>query len=392
MTTYSKEYCESHKIASQPSFSIEEEFQKLKEDTRFKIKCDGYGIIEIINRDNDCLLILKDGKEISYEELTNKSLVKKETYWRLILLIIGVLIAWAITVSILKCIGYTEQFSGVDSLFSGLALAAIIYTIFLQKKELKLQRKDLKLTRDELKLTRNEFSTQNETLKQQRFENTFFQMLTLHHEIVDKLVYTKINNGVYPQRSSGGELTVEKEKNEDFEKREVLKHAKENLIQKLKSPSNEKNREKGSFSDDIYSAYKKLQSDYESFFDKDGFEYVLSHYFRNLYHIFKYIHLSNLEDDEKKFYASLVRAQISPDELFIIYYNVMIPGLGNPKFLYLVEEYQIMENFNETPIDEFNDHTEIFEILSKESKHHPEVLKEKEPEPFNLSNHNVQAE
>lgn len=44
-------------------------------------------------------------------------------------------------------------FSGVDAIFSGLAFIGIVYTIYLQKKELELQRKELVATREELTRT-----------------------------------------------------------------------------------------------------------------------------------------------------------------------------------------------------------------------------------------------
>lgn len=80
---------------------------------------------------------------------------------------------------------FGDQFGAVNALFSGLAFAGLIYTIILQRRDLELQRNDLKLQREELVLTRKEmeeqtaeFEKQNETLKIQRFENTFFNMLS----------------------------------------------------------------------------------------------------------------------------------------------------------------------------------------------------------------------
>ncbi|MCC6373116.1 MAG: hypothetical protein IT236_19080, partial [Bacteroidia bacterium] len=75
---------------------------------------------------------------------------------------------------------FGDMFGSINALFSGLALAGIILTILLQRKELKLQR-------EELKDTRKEFQTQNETLKLQRFENTFFNLLNQHHQIVNAI-------------------------------------------------------------------------------------------------------------------------------------------------------------------------------------------------------------
>ncbi len=41
----------------------------------------------------------------------------------------------------------------MNALFSGLAFAGLIYTVFLQREELALQRKELELTRQELQRT-----------------------------------------------------------------------------------------------------------------------------------------------------------------------------------------------------------------------------------------------
>jgi hypothetical protein len=45
---------------------------------------------------------------------------------------------------------FGDIFGGVNALFTGLAFAGVIYTIFLQRKELELQREELGLTRNEL--------------------------------------------------------------------------------------------------------------------------------------------------------------------------------------------------------------------------------------------------
>ena len=65
---------------------------------------------------------------------------------------------------------FGDMFGGINTLFSGLAFAGIIFTIFQQHKELKLQSKELQLQRKELELTRNELrdaaNAQAEQVKQ----------------------------------------------------------------------------------------------------------------------------------------------------------------------------------------------------------------------------------
>ncbi len=52
---------------------------------------------------------------------------------------------------------FGDMFGAINALFTGLAFAGFIYTIYLQRKDLSLQRMDLRLQRDELELTRREF-------------------------------------------------------------------------------------------------------------------------------------------------------------------------------------------------------------------------------------------
>lgn len=75
--------------------------------------------------------------------------------------VIGAVIIWIASASgIILFFGvpstageFGDLFGAINALFSGLALACVIYTIFLQHKELKLQREELKLTRQELTKT-----------------------------------------------------------------------------------------------------------------------------------------------------------------------------------------------------------------------------------------------
>lgn len=49
--------------------------------------------------------------------------------------------------------GHGDMYGGLNTLFSGLAFAGLIYTVMLQREELGLQRKELELTRAELERT-----------------------------------------------------------------------------------------------------------------------------------------------------------------------------------------------------------------------------------------------
>lgn len=73
-----------------------------------------------------------------------------------------------------------DMFGTINSLFSGLAFAGLIYTIMLQRKELSLQRK-------ELRETRTVFQEQSSLLKSQQQISIFFNMLENHRALVKSL-------------------------------------------------------------------------------------------------------------------------------------------------------------------------------------------------------------
>lgn len=220
--------------------------------------------------------------------------------------------------------------SGTVGVFwSAVSILLVFIALGLQRKELSLQREDLELTRNELKGQRTEMEMQNYTLKQQRFENTFFHMLNLHNEIVDKIsitdhgvVHEKRNFFIYAfaklQEKREGDLSASYENDEDT--LEVITEAYNNF-----------NLEFGSY---------------------------LNHYFRNLYHIYKYLFQSSLiTESEKHFYSNIVRAQLSNYELVLIFYNCLIEGFGFPKFMFLEQEYEILKNLDDTLLFNFGHNT-----------------------------------
>lgn len=73
-------------------------------------------------------------------------------------------------------------------------------------------------------------------------------------------------------------------------------------------------------------------------------EKQLSHYFRHLYHILKYIDQSSIEN--KKKYVDLVQAQMSNSELYISFYNG-ISIYGRKKMLKLMNRYSFLENLKD---------------------------------------------
>lgn len=224
---------------------------------------------------------------------------------------------------------FGDQFGAVNALFSGLAFTGLIYTIILQRRDLELQRNDLKLQREELALTRQEmeeqtaeFEKQNETLRIQRFENTFFNMLSQFQEVVNNLSVSarvKGENVVLTGRESFQEL---------FERAVVY----------IPNPQRD-----GEFVGirgmkavlDTYGLEGYVNSEAPTQFD---------HYFRLLYRILKFVKTSpliNRFEDEYE-YTSILRATLSRYELVWLYYNGLT--YGKNKLKPLIERYAMLKN------------------------------------------------
>jgi len=239
---------------------------------------------------------------------------KAPSYVGLAVLLLAVATVWATSGLLLhsdKERGtFGDMFGAINALFSGLAFATLIYTMYLQRQELQLQREELKLTRQELQGQKLQMATQNDVLRSQNFESTFFQLLRLLNDTV---------SGIDLHRASGNP----RQGRDCFTF--FYNNFKNTYTQQPKEspPSSE--------AELIEFAYKKFYHSYQS---------DVGHYFRTLYNIIKFVHRSDVEN--KSFYTNLVRAQLSSHELLLLFYNCQTT-LGREKFKPLVETYALLK-------------------------------------------------
>jgi hypothetical protein len=88
---------------------------------------------------------------------------------------------------------------------------------------------------------------------------------------------------------------------------------------------------------------------YNHFFDEHVSE--LGHYFRYVFNVIKHVHESSkITNEEKSKYINLIQAQMSADELALIFFN----GLGKygEKFHYFIEKYNFLENVDTNVIED----------------------------------------
>lgn len=268
----------------------------------------------------------------------NDSKESKNDLWRTLLITGGVVFAfWLLSwILIDLCISecdnrgtFGDKFGAVNALFSGLAFAGLIVTLLYQKEELKLQREELKETRNELNAQKLEFQEQNKTMKRQRLENTFFNMLSLQQEIVANLSYDEVEKIII-----GNPLKPEI-KHILYNGRTIFHELYLNLI-----VSTTHNKSYCGIKQAIIvhglEIYSKIPS--TTRFD---------HYFRHLYRIYKYVDSSDLIADEERYnYACIIRSQLSDYELIMLFYNCLTEN-GREKFKPLIEKYTTFNNLRD---------------------------------------------
>jgi hypothetical protein len=147
---------------------------------------------------------------------------KRENWRPFILLLIGTSFLWFLLFFLIFCkldlysnkssFGYSSE--AISALFSGLAFAAFLSTVFLQRKELSLQRQELEQTRIELKRAAD---------AQEKSEHALSVQIKLMN-ITAKLnaysvLFKDYSELAERHRDSGGTIgKTSKEKKEEFKK------------------------------------------------------------------------------------------------------------------------------------------------------------------------------
>ena len=207
----------------------------------------------------------------------------------------------------------------VGSLWAFVGVVLFYITLRMQRKELAMQREELEATRSELEAQKNQMILQNATLTQQRFEDTFFQLLRTQNEIVNSIDIRSLTT------------------------QEVISSGRDcfyRFYSRLKT--NIANPEKHVEHDPKTADLEVTLRAYSKFFDKHQSD--LGHYFRNLYHIIKFVDESEISN--KKRYTNFVRAQLSSYELVLLFYNCL-SNFGIEKFNPLLIRYSLLKNMGQ---------------------------------------------
>lgn len=287
------------------------------------------------------------------DKLNNEETKSQLWIW-IIIAIVGVIAMWGLSWwGINKFIDeptnqgtFGDMFGAVNALFSGLAFAGLIVTLLYQKEELKLQREELKETRNELNAQKLEFQEQNKTMKRQRFENTFFNMLSLQQEIVANLSFEYYASPNIRPHNIPEEIFYRGVPKGQFHGREVFEGIYKHAVIEYNGIR---------YSDGIVKILK--QNGYIAY-PVISVTTRFDHYFRHLYHIYRFVDTSDLiEDSERYNYACIIRSQLSDYELVMMFYNCLTSN-GRAKFKPLIEKYSVFNNIRFELLAKANDKEE----------------------------------
>lgn len=183
--------------------------------------------------------------------------------------------------------------------FSFLSLVALFATFTLQVRE-------FRISANELKNSTNALIQQNLDQKTKNFESTFFQLLKLHNEVVNSIDLVSKVNVVTRGRDC---FRV--------------------FLNRLDAGLQESGGDK---------SYEAFKIHYDLFYIEH--EHEIGHYFRQLYTLIKFV--DHTEGIDKKFYTNIVRAQLSGQELSLLFYNCL-SDWGSQKFKPFVERYSLLK-------------------------------------------------
>jgi hypothetical protein len=261
---------------------------------------------------------------------------------------------------------FFDERSALNASYFGSFLSGItsLIAIFLLYKTYQSQK-------NELELTRKIAAEQANTLHEQKIENAIFTMLSALRETIS-LMDGEIN---YPPLLTGSDHFV------NFKGRQLLRNLSKELSEALKeSRTLNFNPTKNCLIESIiapigwetgddetyYPAVKvineiehnfkeekdKVVKKYEAFYANHAVS--LGHYFRYLYNIIKFILESKLEKKNEMRYLNLLQAELSNDEMQLIFYNA-VSRHGKKKdgsfgFHKWLDEYSILENIDQSNV------------------------------------------
>jgi hypothetical protein len=185
---------------------------------------------------------------------------------------------------------FGDSFGAFNALFSGLGFVLVVVALLIQQRELREQQRQIQT---------------------QQFEHSFFELLKLHHEIVG-------NYKAYIAMFG-----------KEFYGRDGFQRVRALIQEKAPSPP----------------MNDTTQQAFDAFFQSICLSpsCYLGHYFRNLYQIVRFVEDAEMGDKDQRRYAAILKAQLSDDELALLFYDGL-SDYGRMTFKPLLEKYHFFED------------------------------------------------
>lgn len=210
----------------------------------------------------------------------------------------------------------------VGSLWSLAGVLLFYAALADQRKDLEEQKEILAMQIRETVNQTKEFKQQNETATEQKNEGTFFQLLRFHNEII-----TSIALEIQDMDFSDGSSTVRviNGRKSFVEYYDIYKRFFNTQFETYSS---------GGIDKEVLQIV--INTSYDQFYEE--YQADLGHYFRNIYNILKFV--DTMADTYRNFYLSLLLAQLSNNEVALLFYHCIAPE--NKNFKQLIEKYGLM--------------------------------------------------
>ncbi len=248
---------------------------------------------------------------------------------------------------------FGDMFGLINTIFSGLAFAGLIYTAMMQRIELSFQREELTLQRKEMELTRGELEKQSHA--QQETEKALKDQAAQQRQIQAEGTFFNLLNSIRSMvANTEGEIIPKK--TDTYSNTEKTKAS---GVQYFSAASKEiKNRVTAALSSylifevtnnkQLSAEQKKEAHDlavktYNDFFKDHSPE--LAHYFRFTFNVLNFVNTHpDIPKEKKDQYINFVQSQMSDSELLLVYFNGT--GEHGEKYYELIEEYDLLQNMN----------------------------------------------
>ncbi|NYR11094.1 hypothetical protein HC000_01060 [Pseudoalteromonas sp. MIP2626] len=204
-------------------------------------------------------------------------------------------------------------------------------------KAIKQNEKALQVSNKELELTRNELANSSKALEEQAsllavqsFETTFFNMLELHSSLLDRFNYSYSDSldAISDELKIPYFLTVSNNLQQPgiFSFNKLLISMKDAHERVGKKPS--------------------IIHVFNCFYLYENKQF--GSYFRNLYQLLKLIKTSTSSYQVQKKYSNILRAQLSNQELTLLFLNCLCSSVDNGQFRKLVIHFELLEHLDIT--------------------------------------------